>query len=161
MPTDRGDEVIAGRHEAVAAALERARAAMRELGHERRDAILALGAVRRDLGKVVGAAVDTIETIEATLAGCLDQVPATTRALLRAATESAWQGLEAAGVARDGGIGEVIDLGRHRVVKELRGEGNLRVLEVVEPGIVFRGARLRPAVVVAAREERNDGARRD
>ena len=161
MPTDRGDEVIAGRQETLASALERARAAMRELGHERRDAILALGAAQRDLGKVVGAAVDALETVEATLVGCIDQVPTTTRSLLRAATASAWQGLEAAGVARDGGVGEVVDLGRHRVVKELRGEGKLRVLEVVEPGIVFRGARLRPAVVVAAREERNDGARRD
>jgi molecular chaperone GrpE (heat shock protein) len=162
VPTDAiGDEVTLGPQEAGAAALERARAALREVAHERRDAVLQLGAVRKDLGKVVGAAVEAIETLEGMLLACLDQLPTTARASLQAAAESAWQGLEAAGVTRDGAAGEPIDLVRHRVVKEVRGGGKPRVLEVVEPGVLFRGVRLRPAVVVAVLEEGSDGPGRD
>lgn len=162
MPNDAGgDELTAGPHEARAAALDRARAALRAVAHERRDALLQLGAVRKDLGKVVGAAVEAVETLEEMLLACLDQLPLTARASLQAAAESAWQGLEAAGVTRDGAEGEPIDLGRHRVVKEVRGAGTPRVLEVVEPGVLFRGVRLRPAAVVAVLEEGSDGPSRD
>ena len=162
MPTGApGDDLTAGPPEARAAALERARAALRDVAHERRDALLQLGAARKDLGKVVGAAVEAIETLQGMLLACLDQLPTTARASLEAAAESAWQGLEGAGVTRDGTEGEPIDLGRHRVVKEVRGAGTPRVLEVVEPGVLFRGLRLRPAVVVAVLEEGNDGSGRD
>lgn len=160
MPNDAaGHDLTASA--TTATALERARAALRDVAHERRDALLELGAARKDLGKVVGAAVEAVETLEGMLLDCLDQLPPTAQASLRAAADSAWQGLEAAGVTRDGTAGEPIELARHRVVKEIGGAGTPRVLEVVEPGVLFRGVRLRPALVVAGREEGSDGPGRD
>ncbi|HSB60897.1 MAG TPA: hypothetical protein VLI67_04215 [Vicinamibacteria bacterium] len=152
---------------AVGEVLARAREALRAVAHERRDAALAQAAAEKDAARVVGAAVEALETLEDTVGAYLDQLEPAARDAVRAAAESAWQGLEAAGVARDGAVGERVDLSRHRVVGRREVEdrpapGGARVLEVVAPGIVFRGSRVRPAVVVAgAPREGGDAAGRD
>jgi len=139
--------------------LVQAREALRAVARERRDAALALGAAGKDAARVVVAAVEAVEVLEETLAGCLERLDPDARAAVRAALGAAWEGLEAAGVVRDGTVGEPVDLGRHRVV-EARG-GGVRVVEVVAPGVVFRGTRVRAAAVVAGAEEGADAAGRD
>lgn len=142
--------------------LAKAREALRAVARERRDAALGLAAAQKDLGRVVGAAVEALETLEETVGACLDQLAPSSREAVKAALRSAWQGLEAAGVVRDGAVGERLDLARHRVVKTLAAAEGPRVLEVVVPGIVFKGSRVRPAVVVAgAWREGGDGPDRD
>ena len=153
--------------EAVGQVLARAREALRAVAHERRDAALAQAAAEKDAARVVGAAVEALETLEETVGAYLEQLEPAARDAVRAAAESAWQGLEAAGVVRDGAVGERVDLSRHRVVghrdvEDRPASEGARVLEVVALGIVFRGSRVRPAVIVAgAPGEGGDAPGRD
>jgi molecular chaperone GrpE (heat shock protein) len=102
-----------------------------------------------------------LEVVEATTRSVATD--GATRDALELVLEAAWARLEAQGVVRDGAAGEVPDLTRHRVVRERRvgGGSGRRVSAIVEPGLVWRGRRLRPAAVVVEIGEESDGQDRD
>ena len=109
------------------------------------------------------AAVEGLEMLTKNLEAYEDILPEETREALKVAAEYAWQRLESSGIRRDGVPGEPIDLKRHRVVKNI-GEPSLPerfVIEVVNPGILFRGRRLREIAVVAGTRGRHNAAGRD
>ena len=148
--------VDAGRIEAARAA---ARDALRESALALRASARERDTSRRDLERVVAAAVDGVEALAETLAAHAGELPAAAAETLRIALASAWEQLATAGVRLDGEPGEPVDLGRHRVVKRLDPAGGSDVVaQVLSRGIVFDGARLRAAAVVV---RRGDGAHRD
>lgn len=144
----------------VAAALAAAREVLREAVSARRDAARSHDDARADLLRLAGAAAEGLEALAGSLADELDALPEPARATLEVATRGAWETLAAAGVELDGAVGESLDLERHRVVKRLGGAGSGPevVAEVVLPGVLFKGTRVREAAVVAGRA---GGADRD
>jgi molecular chaperone GrpE (heat shock protein) len=76
---------------------------------------------------------------------------------LRAGLNGAWERLEQTGVERDGAAGEALDTARHKVVKRRASEGVSagRVLQVLSPGVLFRGTRVRDAAVIVGKEARH------
>jgi molecular chaperone GrpE (heat shock protein) len=143
--------------EAVRAA---AREALSESAQARRESAKARDEARQDLLRLALSAVEGLEALAGTAAGSLDALPPEVRETVGIAEQAAWERLESAGVRLDGEAGEAVDLSRHRVVKRLGrdGDGHDVVAEVVSRGVLFRGTRLRPAVVVA---RRTDGSNRD
>lgn len=113
----------------------------------------------RKLGVTVATAIEAIENV----------VPESSEAddkesnAMRIGLASAWLQLQQVGLSRDGNVGERYDPGRHRVIQD-EASDSLRVdrivVRVVEPGIIFKGERLRHATVVVRREGTSDGPNR-
>jgi molecular chaperone GrpE (heat shock protein) len=149
MPVPRADEL---REKAA----EILRAAVREM----RDAERALSECSADRGALVLSAVEGLETLADTVSALLPQIPEALRAPLELSIRAAWERLQAAGIERDGVVGEPVDLARHRVIKSSgAGAGGPQVVAaVLAAGITLKGRRVRPAAVSAIREGA-DGAR--
>jgi molecular chaperone GrpE (heat shock protein) len=129
--------------------IEKGAALLRAATLQRREAEKALATATGDVGSVVLAAVESLETLADSIAA-LD-VPEALRPTLRITEQAAWERLTAAGVELDGAPGEDVDLARHRVVKE-RG-GRDVVQDVLARGVTFRGRRIRVAMVTTRRRE--------
>jgi molecular chaperone GrpE (heat shock protein) len=147
------------RAQRIEAARAAARDALRESAQARRESAKAGDEAREDLVRLAVSAVEGLETLAETAAGSLDALTPEAREAVGIAVQAAWERLESAGVSLDGEAGEAVDLSRHRVVKRLGpdGGGSDVVAEVVSRGILFKGARVRAAAVVA---RRTDGANR-
>ena len=143
------------RADRIEAALSAARDALREEAHARRQAAKASDEGREDLLRLVAAAVEGLETLAETVAAYAAELPSPAQEAVAIAVRGAWEALEAAGVRLDGEKDEALDLARHRVVKRLGADrvGRDVVAEVVSPGILFKGARVREAAVVATRRD--------
>ena len=118
---------------------------------------------RADLKAVVLAAVEGVEALVGIAAALGETLPAESARALSTAGQGAFERLEVAGVRRDGAVGEALDLARHLVVKRstVDGVGPNTVVQVLSPGIVFAGERLRDAAVVVSKAERSHAPNRD
>jgi molecular chaperone GrpE (heat shock protein) len=134
---------------------EKAAAVLRAAAREAREAERALGVCASDLGQLALASAESLETLADTVTALLPQMPEAHKAALEVAARASWERLQTAGLARDGVVGEPIDLQRHRVVKSLGGVASGRevVAGVLAAGLTFRGRRIREAVVSAIRQE--------
>ena len=155
MPADErvSDGVGSTVAELAAVARERARELLRALAEEKKRAEAGRNQSRSDLKEVVLAAVEGIEALAGIALALGDALPAESALTLTTAAQGAWERLELAGVVRDGTVGEALDPARHKVVKR-RASGSVppnTVLQVLSPGIVFGGERLRDAAVVIAK----------
>ena len=141
---------------------EKAAEMLRAAVHEAREAERALSVCAAEQGALVLASVESLETLADTVTAFLPQMPDALRAPLELAIRASWERLQAAGVQRDGVVGEPVDLGRHRVIKSSGGGvgGPEIVACVLASGITFKGRRIRVAAVSASRGEGSDGARR-
>jgi hypothetical protein len=140
---------------------EKAAGMLRAAVHEAREAERALSVCSAEQGALVLASVESLETLADTVTAFLPQMPEGLRAPLELAIRASWERLQAAGVERDGVVGEPIDLGRHRVIKPSGGVGGQEVVaSVLAAGITFRGRRIRVAAVSATHRESSDGTRR-
>ena len=149
--------------EIAAVARQQARELLRGLSEERRRADASRNQSRSDLKAVVLAAVEGIEALAGIALALGDTLPAESARTLATAAQGAWERLELAGVIRDGTVGEVLDVSRHKVVKR-RSSGSAAsntVIQVLSPGIVFGKERLRDAAVVVSKAERSDAPNRD
>ena len=150
MPADRVKSAVST---AAEVARERARELLRALAEDRKRADAGRNQSRSDLKAVVLAAVEGIEALAGIALALGDTLPAESAFTLSTAAQGAWERLEVAGVKRDGTAGEALDVARHKVVKR-RASGSVppnTVLQVLSPGIVFAGERLRDAAVVIAK----------
>jgi hypothetical protein len=157
MPAERVSGGVASTAAAAAAAAavarERARELLRALAEEKKRAEASRNQSRSDLKAVVLAAVEGIEAVAGIALALGEALPAESALTLSTAAQGAWERLEVAGVKRDGTVGEALDVARHKVVKR-RASGSVppnTVLQVLSPGIVFAGERLRDAAVVVAK----------
>lgn len=141
----------------------RARAAevLRAASARRRDSERAQQQSSRDLSRVALAAVEGLEALTDALEGLEGDLPESTRELLALSSRAAWERLEAAGVVRDGRMGEPVDLSRHRVTKTVAQGTPGTVAAVITPGVTFAGTRVRDAVVWVVGEREGHGAHRD
>jgi hypothetical protein len=144
-------------------ARQQAQDLLRALAEERKRAESRSSQSRADLRAVVLAAVEGIETFVGVAQALRESLPALSSRILATAAEGAWERLELAGVVRDGALGEPVDVARHKVVKRRASEGALpnTVVQVLRPGIVFAGERLRDAAVVVSKAERSHAPNRD
>jgi molecular chaperone GrpE (heat shock protein) len=135
---------------------------VRALAADRRASARDKAAADDDLARVVRSAVEALEAVAETTAALLPLVPEAARGALELAARGAWERLESAGIERDGAVGEALDLARHRVVRARPAGGAApgTVVDVLAPGIVFRGRRVREAAV-AVSAEGGRGSRRD
>jgi molecular chaperone GrpE len=152
-----------GPEAAAELARERARELLRALVRDGKEAAAGLGRCRAEARAAVLAAVEGIEALAGVVQACADTLPAQAALALETAVRGAWERLEAAGLARDGAVGEAFDPKRHKLVKRRPAPGVAAgaVVQVLGAGVVFRGERLREAAVVVARAERSDAADRD
>jgi hypothetical protein len=136
---------------------------LRSLAEERKRADSRFSQSRADLRAVVLAAVEGIEAFVGVAQALGESLPASSSRTLATAAQGAWERLELAGVVRDGAVGEPLDVACHKVVKRRASEGALpdTVVQVLSPGIVFAGERLRDAAVVVSKAERNHAPNRD
>ena len=144
-------------------ARERARALVRALARERQALARGLQETRAELRTVVLAAVEGLEAIGGIVEALSTALPPESASALDTTTRAAWERLEAAGVVRDGTVGERVDVARHKVL-ERRKSSNAApdtVLQVVGAGIVYKQERLRDAAVVVSKAEKRDAAHRD
>jgi molecular chaperone GrpE (heat shock protein) len=139
--------------EAAAVALQQARELLRALADERKRGDASRKRGRADLKAVVLAAVEGIEALTGVALASADTRSPESALALATAAQAAWERLELAGVVRDGTVGEALDVSRHKVVKRRASEGTLAgtVVQVLNPGIVFGGERLRDAAVVVSK----------
>jgi molecular chaperone GrpE (heat shock protein) len=149
MPVPRADDLR-----------EKAAEILRAAVRETREAERALSECTADRGALALASVESLETLADTVTALLPQVPEALRAPLELSIRAAWERLQAAGIERDGAVGEPVDLTRHRVIKSSgAGTGGPQVVAaVLAAGITLKGRRVRAAAVSAIREGA-DGAR--
>ena len=148
---------------AVAVVRQRAQDLLRLLAAERKRADASGQRSRSELAAVVLAAVEGIEALTDLVGAVEGGLPEESARALRTAAEGAWERLELAGVARDGAVGEVVDVARHKVVKRRASDSvpPNTVVQVLSPGIVFAKERLRDAAVVVSKREGGHAANRD
>lgn len=140
---------------------EKAASVLRAAAHERREAERALTACTSDLDALATASVESLETLADTVEAFLPQMPDVVRPPLEVSLRAAWERLQAAGIQRDGAVGEAVDLTRHRVVKAMGGDNGREVVHgVLAAGITFKGRRIREAVVSTTRKGEAGGAHR-
>jgi hypothetical protein len=155
-----GDDRVSGD---ALVARQQAQDLLRAFAEERKRADSSLHQSRADLRAVVLAAVEGIEAFVGVALALGESLPVESSRTLATAAQGAWERLELAGVKRDGAVGEALDVARHKVVKRRASEGALpnTVVQVLSPGIVFAGERLREAAVVISKAERSHAPNRD
>ena len=130
---------------------EKAAEILRAAVRETREAERALSACSADQGALALASVESLETLADTVTAFLPQMPEALRSSLQLAIRASWERLQAAGLERDGAVGEPVDLARHRVIKTAAGASARQVVaSVLATGILFKGRRVRVATVSAA-----------
>ena len=136
---------------------------LRSAATDRRQSDQTLGKRTEELLTVVRSAVESLETLGHTVNAYLPQLDERAREAVALADAAARERLARAGITLDGVVGEPLDLARHRVARRRHaaGQPGRRVLDVLSPGVLFQGNRVREAAVCVSQGDEGDAANRD